>query len=273
MPELPEVETICTALKRKLSSQSVKKTLIRQYSLRQTISINLPSILNNQILEDISRRGKYLVFHFEKGYLLIHLGMSGSLFLFTETHPQPEKHDHVDFLFSNGMLLRYRDPRRFGCILWTSDYKNHPLLKNLGIEPLIEPFTENYLFNVTHTRQANIKSILMNSNLIVGVGNIYANEALFFAKVHPERKANSLTLVECKNIVTAIKQVLHQAIKAGGTTLKDFQQSNGELGYFTQQLKVYGKKNQPCFQCETKIVHQKLNQRSTYFCPNCQEFK
>ncbi len=270
MPELPEVETTLRGLKPHLENQTVRDVILRCDKLRWPISKNLKAILHKKSIQSFSRRGKYLLFHFKHGTLIIHLGMSGKLQIFTAA-PAVKKHDHVDIIFADKKLLRYTDPRRFGAILWTQNPPHqHPLLCHLGVEPLEKNFTAKYLFDYTQKRNLAIKLLIMNANIVVGVGNIYATEALFMAGIHPATPAKLLTLQHCQTLVRTIKKILKQAIQQGGTTLKDFMNSDGKPGYFSQELQVYGRQSQPCFVCETIVQSMQLGKRSSAFCPTCQ---
>lgn len=270
MPELPEVETTLRGLERHLAVKVVRSVKIRYHQLRWPIPSQLKTVLKNQSLQAFSRRGKYLLLHFEHGTLIIHLGMSGRLRILTQAIAA-QKHDHVDIIFSSGEILRYTDPRRFGAILWTdADANQHPLLKDLGIEPLEKTFSAKWLFQSIQKSNTPIKSFIMNAKIVVGIGNIYAAEALFLAKIHPLQPSKSLALEQCDCLVKAIKIILKQAIQRGGTTLKDFMNSEGKPGYFSQQLKVYARQQQPCVACQSLIQLIKLGQRSSAFCPSCQ---
>lgn len=270
MPELPEVETVKRGLTPLVTNKAIATVALRQTHLRWPIPNNLGQLLKNQSITSIERRSKYLLFAFNHGTLIIHLGMSGTL-RFHAKPPHPEKHDHVDICFHDQSCLRYNDPRRFGAILWTdSDVAQHKLLKNLGPEPLSNHFTYEYFFEKTRKRQCNIKQLIMNSQIVVGVGNIYANEALFEAGIKPTKSAGKLTKQQTKSLLSAIQLTLRQAIKQGGTTLKDFKNSEGKPGYFTMQLQVYGKGNKPCPKCCNPLKELKLNGRSTFFCHLCQ---
>jgi formamidopyrimidine-DNA glycosylase len=270
MPELPEVETTCRGIAPHIESHRISKVTIRNPKLRWPIPKEIKKILQGEQIHQIYRRAKYLLFKCDSGSLIIHLGMSGHLQI-VDDNKAIGKHDHADFQFDNGLILRYTDPRRFGAILWTDDDINqHPLFKNLGPEPLSDKFNSDYLCKVAKGRRVTIKTFIMNGNNVVGVGNIYANEALFLAKIHPKTAAGKLDSKQYKKLVTAIKLVLDKAISAGGTTLKDFRKSDGKPGYFAQQLSVYGRENKPCIQCSSDIVQYKEAQRATYFCPQCQ---
>lgn len=270
MPELPEVETTRRGLIKHLIDQKVTAVIARHTQLRWPIPKNLHRILLKQQLIDISRRGKYLLFAFHSGTLLIHLGMSGHLHLLNGEH-QPKKHDHLDILFGD-YTLRYTDPRRFGAICWiTESPRNHPLIASLGPEPLTKAFSGHYLYDKTRRRTQAIKSCVMNNEIVVGVGNIYATESLFQAKIHPLLPARELTEKQCNTLVNAIKAILKKAIKAGGTTLKDFMNSEGKPGYFSQQLLVYGQNGSLCKRCRGATLQLiKISGRATVFCPRCQ---
>ena len=205
------------------------------------------------------------------GTLIIHLGMSGNLQIKPKNH-LIAKHEHVNIVFTNNLSLCYIDPRRFGTILWTAENPlEHRLLKNLGPEPFAKNFTADYLFNTAKSRHCSIKQFIMNSNIVAGIGNIYANEALFAAKINPLQKANKISLSRYQKLVKEIKKILKHAIKHGGTTIKNHIDSSGKKGSFQNKLKVYGKYNQLCPNCKTKLTHTKLGQRATVFCSNCQK--
>jgi formamidopyrimidine-DNA glycosylase len=269
MPELPEVETTRQGILPHCSNEVLKKIIVREHRLRWPIPENLNQYMQNQKILDITRRSKYLLWRFHKGVLLVHLGMSGVLRVLSKFTP-PAKHDHVDFELASGKIIRFTDPRRFGAILWTEDASTHPLLTHLGPEPLSAEFTPEYLQKKLMKTTRPIKLALMDASVVVGVGNIYANEALFLSQLHPERSANRLTLKEIMTLVKNIKMTLEKAIKAGGTTLKDFLQSDGRPGYFRHELLVYGRKDQPCLKCAMLLQEIRLSNRSTVFCPQCQ---
>ncbi|MDP3559666.1 MAG: bifunctional DNA-formamidopyrimidine glycosylase/DNA-(apurinic or apyrimidinic site) lyase [Legionellaceae bacterium] len=270
MPELPEVETIMRGLTPHLEGAIIQDVIIRHPQLRWPIPQNLKSHLNQQKIIQLSRRGKYLLIHIARGTLIVHLGMSGSLRILKH-HTSPTRHDHVDIIFSDHFLLRYHDPRRFGAVLWTEDDPYmHPLLKNMGIEPLDPQFTGQYLKNTTLKRHVAIKPFIMNSKIVTGIGNIYAAEALFLANIHPLTRSSLLTQTQCERLVDAIQKILKAAIAQGGTTLKDFVNSDGKPGYFSQKLHVYGRGGLPCTVCATPLQSIQLGQRSTVFCAHCQ---
>jgi len=270
MPELPEVETTCRGIAPHLEKHTIKNIIIRNHSLRWPILNGLPDILAKQTIHKVSRRAKYLLFQCDTGTLIIHLGMSGHLQIVTPSD-EVAKHSHVDITLDNDTLLRYTDPRRFGAVLWTSEpIEQHHLLKHLAPEPLSDAFTADYLTVLLKGKKTSIKNFIMNSKYVVGVGNIYANEALFLAGIHPKTLANDVDHDKTIQLVAIIKQVLTKAIKAGGTTLKDFKKSDGKPGYFAQQLNVYGRESLPCPQCNVEIKHYKEAQRATFYCPHCQ---
>jgi formamidopyrimidine-DNA glycosylase len=270
MPELPEVETTRRGITPHILGQAVAQVVIRQPQLRWPVPMTIAEILPGERLCRLERRGKYLLLTFAPGTLILHLGMSGSLRILGPDTPT-QKHDHFDLLFHNGKLLRLRDPRRFGAVLWTGDDPfAHPLLQPLGPEPLDPGFDGAYLLGQARTRRVAVKNLIMDSRVVVGVGNIYANEALFHAGIHPNRACNRIAQARYIRLADAIKQVLTEAIKQGGTTLRDFQQEDGRPGYFAQQLQVYGKAGAPCPSCDTPIRLQVIGQRSTFFCKRCQ---
>lgn len=270
MPELPEVETIVNGIKKHILNQYVKNIVIRAPRLRWPISKEIPHLMKEMEIKGVERRGKYLLFHTKKGTLILHLGMSGSLRIVTKNTPL-SKHDHIDIIFGNSLILRYNDPRRFGAFIFSEDYANHPLIKKLGVEPLSAKFSKKYLWEHSRHRNVPIKSFIMNHEIVVGVGNIYATEALFAAKIHPQKIAKTLTEKECERLTLHIKKVLKDAIHAGGTTLKDYVNSDGKPGYFTLKLKAYGHGGEPCTICKKPLQEIRLAQRSTVFCESCQK--
>lgn len=270
MPELPEVETIRRGVAKLLEGQVIQQVVVRETQLRWQVPEELSDILPQQTLYQVQRRGKYLLLQCSLGTVLIHLGMSGRLQVFSSPIPW-QKHDHVEWLFGNHYRLRFHDPRRFGCVLWTGEpIERHPLLAHLGPEPLEEDFTGNYLYYLAQKRRVAIKSFIMDNQVVVGVGNIYANEALFSACIHPTRHAATLNLTDYQRLVAKIRAVLTIAIAQGGTTLHDFVDSTGQPGYFKQFLQVYGRAGLACVQCGNTIQQQKIGQRASYFCPVCQ---
>lgn len=274
MPELPEVETVKRGIESWIIGTIINRVEVRCRKLRWPIPINLEELVLQQRIKHIFRRGKYLVICLDKGSLLIHLGMSGRLRIFTEQQDRPPvgKHDHVDFYFENGVCLRYTDPRRFGAILWMSGSNplSHPLLKNLGVEPLSDDFTAAYLAHQAEKRRIAVKGLIMDNRVVVGIGNIYATESLFLAGIHPLKPANQMTKQQCEQLVQVSKEVLRSALEKGGTTLKDFVNSQGKPGYFVQQLVAYGRAGLPCVQCNTLLKQCVIGQRTTVYCDSCQ---
>jgi len=270
MPELPEVEVTRLGLQ-PLLNLSIVRVVIRNYSLRWPINSALPKLLKNQTLLDLSRRGKYILAKFTSGTLIIHLGMSGRLCIVSFGEPL-NKHDHVDIQFKeNNLILRYRDPRRFGSILWTEeDPYDHKLIKNLGPEPLNSEFDAKYLFTRLKNKKKCIKNAIMDSHLVVGVGNIYASEALYDSGIRPNRISKKVSMKEIVSLVESIKNIIKAAIKKGGSTMNDFFNVNGGNGYFQNEHKVYGREGLPCFQCNHPIIQLRLGQRSSFFCKKCQ---
>lgn len=270
MPELPEVETTRRGIEPHIRTQEVRDVVLRRKTLRWPITPSLITELPNQIIRAVSRRGKYLLLETDRGILVIHLGMSGSLRI-VDKNRNVAVHDHVDVVFANGKILRYTDPRRFGCILWEKDpIEAHPLITNLGPEPLEDGFDGSYLFRRSRGRSAPVKNFIMDSKIVVGVGNIYANESLFLAGINPKRAAGNISKPRYEKLVLCIKAVLQKAIDVGGTTLKDFTNSEGEPGYFAQSLQVYGRKGEDCYACRSTLKEIRQGQRSTVYCPNCQ---
>ncbi|ACT48726.1 bifunctional DNA-formamidopyrimidine glycosylase/DNA-(apurinic or apyrimidinic site) lyase [Methylotenera mobilis] len=270
MPELPEVETTRLGLL-SLVEQTVAQVVIRNPSLRWPIPDNLADLLQGQTLRALTRRAKYILAHFDHGVLLLHLGMSGRICLLAKNETA-QKHDHFDLVFTDGQVLRLRDPRRFGAVLWAGEhYTQHKLLSVLGPEPLDDAFTGAYLQQHIRTRTAAIKTTIMDGHLVVGVGNIYASESLFRARINPATPANKLNLRQCETLVAEIKATLSDALKAGGSSLRDFFGTDGNPGYFQQQYFVYGRTGEPCRVCGKHILNIKQGQRSTFYCGVCQK--
>ncbi|MGA7964586.1 MAG: bifunctional DNA-formamidopyrimidine glycosylase/DNA-(apurinic or apyrimidinic site) lyase [Gammaproteobacteria bacterium] len=270
MPELPEVETTRRALAGTLEGQRIRRLLVREPRLRQPVPARLPQRLAGARIETLERRAKYLLMRTEAGSALIHLGMSGSLRI-TDPAIAPEPHDHYDLILDDTLCVRYRDPRRFGLLLWAGAHpERHPLLRDIGPEPLSEDFTGEYLYIVSRTRSGPVKSLLMDSHIVAGVGNIYASEALYRAGIHPHRPARRVALARYTALVSAVRAVLGEAIKAGGTTLRDFYSGTGTAGYFRIQLEVYDREGESCARCQTPIRRLVISQRASYFCPRCQ---
>ncbi|SFE92583.1 bifunctional DNA-formamidopyrimidine glycosylase/DNA-(apurinic or apyrimidinic site) lyase [Nitrosomonas sp. Nm166] len=275
MPELPEVETTRRGIAPHLVGRPIAQIIIRHPRLRWPIPENLPELLTGLTIQAVTRRAKYLLLDCGVGTLILHLGMSGSLRILPIkpgcSVESPGKHDHFDLILSDQTVLRLRDPRRFGAVLWhTGDVLQHPLLINLGPEPLTADFNAQRLFEKTRKGRASIKQTLMDSRMIVGIGNIYANEALFLAGINPQIAAGNLNIRRYKKLVQAVRQVLQQAIEAGGSSLRDFVNSDGNPGYFQQQYWVYGRTGQFCKKCDHAIKQIRQNQRSSFYCPNCQ---
>ena len=270
MPELPEVEITRRGLL-PLLNQTVANVVIRNASMRWPIPPHLPETLINQKLLNLKRRAKYILAEFECGTLLLHLGMSGRISLLDRNYP-PEKHDHFDIAFDDGRVLRLRDPRRFGAVLWAGlEPNNHALLAPLGPEPLDNNFNAKYLHDQLKTRSSAIKVAIMHSHMVVGVGNIYASESLFRARIHPETPAKNVTLKQCEKLVAEIKATLNAALDAGGSSLRDFFGVDGNIGYFQQEYFAYGRTDEPCKVCSKPIKCIRLGQRSTFFCQSCQK--
>ena len=269
MPELPEVETTRLGLYPLVKEKKIIDVIVRQRNLRWPIEIGFEDHLRGSAFTRLSRRGKYLLFHSKNGKMMVHLGMSGSMRMVSSSS-NPRKHDHVDIYFDNSSVLRYHDPRRFGSFFWLAPKENHKLLKDLGPEPLAEKFDGNYLFKRAKGRKVTVKTLIMNSSVVVGVGNIYANESLFLSGIRPDRLASSISKKRYNGLVRQIKLVLSSSIRSGGTTLRDFVREDGQPGYFKQQLFVYGRGNMECKNCKKPLKETRINNRSTFFCPRCQ---
>jgi formamidopyrimidine-DNA glycosylase len=270
VPELPEVETARRGIEPHMLNRAVTTVVVRNKNLRWPVPRSLVDSLPGQRIHAITRRGKYLLLHTPAGTALLHLGMSGSLRVLPSETPA-EKHDHLDIVLDNGRALRLHDPRRFGTLLWTtSDPARHKLLRTLGPEPLADEFDGDYLFAKARRRKVAIKNFIMNSHIVVGVGNIYASEALFLARINPQRAAGKVSRERYQALAKSIRKVLNAAIKAGGTTLRDFSRADGEPGYFRQYLRVYDREGKACERCGGRIRSRVTGQRSTYYCPKCQ---
>ncbi len=270
MPELPEVETTRKGIAPFVVGEVVKDIIIRERQLRWPIPSTLKRSLKNKSIRKLKRRAKYLLFYTDNGCMILHLGMSGNLRVLDKLMPH-EKHDHVDIIFESGHLLRYHDPRKFGSILWSKDDPlDHKLINHLGPEPLSDDFHAEYLYARSRKRIQAIKTFIMDSSIVVGVGNIYASEALFRAGIKPNQKAGKVSKARYGLLVKEIKDVLTEAIDKGGTTLRDFYNGDGKPGYFSQKLNVYGREGEPCNKCSRKIKMMRLGQRSTYYCTHCQ---
>ncbi len=270
MPELPEVETTRRGITPHILGKRISAVVVRQPRLRWPVPEQITSLLPGLTVMSVDRRGKYLLLQTSKGTLLLHLGMSGNLRI-VPADTVAGRHDHVDLRFEDNHALRLTDPRRFGCVLWTDAAPDqHPLLKSLGPEPLSEAFDAAYLHTRARARRTPVKHLIMDSHVVPGVGNIYANEALFMAGVDPRRQAGRIALPRYEVLVLAIRDVLERAITRGGTTLRDFVGSDGKPGYFSQSLTVYGRAGQACVRCGHALREVRMSNRSTVYCPQCQ---
>ena len=270
MPELPEVETSRRGIDPHITGKVISEVVVHNSALRWPVPDNLAATLQNQAVVATRRRGKYILIDFPAGSLLIHLGMSGSLRLCQRPFERL-KHDHVTFDINGGMTLVFNDPRRFGCVLWVdSPDGSHELLDKLGVEPLESDFDGELLHRLSRGRKVAVKQFIMDGHIVVGVGNIYASEALFMSGIHPHRQAGRVSLQRYQLLAQAVKEVLAKAIKQGGTTLRDFINSDGQPGYFKQQLGVYDRAGEPCRTCAAPIKMTRTGQRATYYCPRCQ---
>ena len=271
MPELPEVETTRRGLLPHVVGRTIAEVVVRNPNLRWPVPGDLRKRLKGEKVLAVRRRGKYLLFDFPKGHLLVHLGMSGRLSLIRDDAPA-RKHDHFDLALGGHRALRLTDPRRFGAVLWLPDpAEGHALLNGLGLEPLEPAFTGAALHEAARGRRVAVKQFLMNGRVVVGVGNIYANEALFGAGIHPARSVSRISGERWDRLAAAVKGTLERAIDAGGTTLRDFAGADGQLGHFQLQCAVYGREGKPCPRCATPIRAIRQGQRSTFFCPRCQK--
>ncbi len=270
MPELPEVEITRRGIEPFIRGEAATGAVVREPRLRWLVPSDLAASMTGQRVEQVLRRGKYILVEFGNGWLILHLGMSGSLRVI-EPALMPEKHDHVDLQFGR-YALRLRDPRRFGAVLWHEGPPDtHPLLASLGVEPLSADFSGAFLHSATRSRDIGIKQLLMNHTVVVGVGNIYASESLFRAGIHPRLRASRLSRERCATLVEAVRDTLRAALDAGGSSLRDFVHSDGSAGYFQQQYFVYDRADQPCRACGTAVKTVRMGQRSTFFCPGCQK--
>jgi formamidopyrimidine-DNA glycosylase len=270
MPELPEVETARRGIAPYLLGQRVTRVIVRERRLRWPVPAALANSLRGQVIRAVERRAKYILLRTAAGTAILHLGMSGSLRVVPCDTP-PSKWDHVDIALASGRCLRLRDPRRFGALLWTAcDPARHKLLKGLGPEPLGPEFSGDLLYEKSRGRTAAIRDFLLNGRIVAGVGNIYANESLFLAGIRPQRAAGRISRRRYARLAETLRDTLEQAIRAGGTTLRDFQNADGRPGYFQQTLRVYGRSGEPCPACQTPIRALKLGQRSAFYCRRCQ---
>lgn len=268
MPELPEVEVTRRGIAPHVTGREISAVVVREPRLRWRVPESVTTLAGRKVLR-VSRRGKYLLLDCDGGHLIVHLGMSGSLRV-VAPGTMPQKHDHVDLAFGS-QVLRLRDPRRFGAVLWTqAPLEDHPLLRHLGVEPLSRKFTAGRLHSMVKGVRAPIKQFLMDGRRIVGVGNIYASEALFRAGIRPQTRAGKLSLERCAKLVEAVKATLRAAIRAGGSSLRDFVGGNGEPGYFQTRYNVYDRNGEPCARCATPIRRIVQGQRASFYCANCQ---
>ncbi|XOZ32465.1 bifunctional DNA-formamidopyrimidine glycosylase/DNA-(apurinic or apyrimidinic site) lyase [Halomonadaceae bacterium KBTZ08] len=268
MPELPEVETTRRGIAPWLEGTEPRDVRLHAPSLRWPIPTALPQHLTGTPITEVTRRGKYLLLHNSRGTALVHLGMSGSLRLAPPDEPR-RTHDHVEIMLAE-RVLRFNDPRRFGAWLWSTEPEEHPLLAPLGPEPLADAFNGDHLYQLSRKRRAPVKAFIMDAKVVVGVGNIYASEALFMAGIHPQRPAGRVGRARYHRLASTIKDVLANAIELGGTTLRDFTDSQGNPGYFRQSLAVYGREGEPCHHCGALLRHRVIGQRGTVFCVHCQ---
>ena len=270
MPELPEVETTRRGIAPWMEGQRIRALVVRERRLRWPVPRHMPATLRGIVVNRVERRGKYLLLRTERGTALMHLGMSGRLRVL-RADVTPGKHDHYDIVLDTGDCVRFSDPRKFGSLLWTAkDPQRHPLLADLGPEPLEEAFDGDYLWRRARGRRVSIKTFLMNAAIVVGVGNIYASEALYRAGLNPRRAAGRISRADMSRLAAAVREVLEEAVTFGGTTLRDFYGGDGEPGYFGRELRVYDRAGKPCLTCGTPIRQITQGQRSTYFCPTCQ---
>lgn len=269
MPELPEVETTRRGIAPHCEGQTIVGVTVRNASLRWPVPSDLGARLEGHTIRSIDRRAKYLFLNLDHGTVIVHLGMSGSLRVITD-HTHPLTHDHIDLALQSGVILRFNDPRRFGCWLWTDSTEDHPLIRDLGPEPLVPEFNGAHLFRLSRGRNTPVKSFIMDNHVVVGVGNIYANEALFKAGIHPRRKAGRISLDRYHRLAEGIRETLSAAILMGGTTLRDFVNSDGKPGYFAQSLLVYGRGGEPCRNCGQALKEIRMNNRATVYCARCQ---
>jgi formamidopyrimidine-DNA glycosylase len=270
MPELPEVETTRRGLVPHVVGRRVRGAVVRNASLRWPVTRGLERKLRDRKVTAIRRRGKYLLFDFDAGHLLVHLGMSGRLTLVPHDTP-PRKHDHVDIDLDGPRMLRFTDPRRFGAVLWVDDpAEKHALLKGLGMEPLEAGFSGEALHRKARGRSVAVKNFLMNGGIVTGVGNIYASEALFGAGIHPGRSAGRISAARWERLARSVRATLESALESGGSTLRDFVTVDGTPGHFQHRHAVYGREGKPCRVCRTPIRALRQGQRSTFYCPRCQ---
>ncbi|MBF0176158.1 MAG: bifunctional DNA-formamidopyrimidine glycosylase/DNA-(apurinic or apyrimidinic site) lyase [Magnetococcales bacterium] len=272
MPELPEVETIRRGVAERIVGRTIQALAVRRTDLRWPVpEVTLRQKVIGKTILKVERRGKYVLLACPNGFILLHFGMTGGVRWVRPDAPW-EKHDHVALELDNNLTLRFYDPRRFGALLWVDPpWESHPLLANLGVEPLGEAFHGDHLFAASRNRRVSVKGFLMDAKMVVGVGNIYANEALFLAGLHPERPVDQLTLDDCQRLAQTVRELLSAAIAKGGTTFRDYRDSDGNMGYFKMDLHVYQRQGEPCFTCNSPIQMTRSHGRSTFHCPACQK--
>jgi formamidopyrimidine-DNA glycosylase len=270
MPELPEVETSCRGIAPHIEGETIRAVVVRNRKLRWPVSRKVDNQLPGASVASVTRRAKYILVNTTNGTAIMHLGMSGSVYM-VDNGTAAGVHDHVDIEFENGKALRLTDPRRFGSLHWSTAPLEHELIRDLGPEPLSNAFDGQYLWSRSRGRKVSVKQFIMNAHVVVGVGNIYASESLFIAGIHPKRAAGRIALHRYERLAIAIKDVLARAIEAGGTTLRDFYGGDGEAGYFKQELQVYGREDEECRICAAPLIAIVQGQRSTYYCKNCQK--
>lgn len=270
MPELPEVQTTCNGIAPYITGEKITGVKVRERRLRWPVTAGLQNKLVGHSVIKVWRRGKYILLQLDRGYLIIHLGMSGHLAV-VDRKQEATKHDHIDICFGPAMVLRYHDPRRFGAVLWTAaDPLEHALLQHIGPEPLGPGFTADYLYAATRKRKRIIRDVLLDGHIVAGIGNIYANEALYRSGIDPRRAAGRISRGRLQKLVASVVDVLNAGIRAGGTTLRDFRGSDGRPGYFQQSLSVYGRSGEPCMACRQAIRSEIRGGRSLFFCRKCQ---
>lgn len=274
MPELPEVETVCRGLRGSILGRHIDEVVVRRAKIRIPVPEELPERMQGARINAVERRAKYILMHLDNGYTMLgHLGMSGRMMVFSRLPEAAEKHDHIHFLLNDGQAIVFNDPRRFGLVTGcdTEAVAAHPLLVGLGPEPLGAEFTGDYLYSQLRRRKSAVKPVLMDQKLVVGVGNIYASEALFRTGIHPEQPANEITCRQAAALVLAIRDVLEAAIASGGSTLRNYVDSAGASGYFQHRFQVYDREGKPCANCTTPITRMTQAGRSTFWCKNCQK--
>lgn len=276
MPELPEVETVCRGIRHKVKGQTLDRVILNRPDLRFPIPVDLPIKGAGQKIIRIHRLNKYALMDLANGItIMIHLGMSGRITFYDDSDFQQQKHDHVLFYLGNNTVMILNDPRRFGMVdyIETAHLKNHRLLKNIGLDPFDKALTPAWLVERFKKKKAPIKATLLDQRLIAGLGNIYVCEALFRTKLHPATPTQEMKKTTIALLLDHIRAVLSEAIAAGGSSLKDYVQTDGELGYFQKEFQVYGREHDPCFTCGTAIERLVQSGRSSFYCPQCQHVK